>query len=155
MVGTYRQWRHAGEENAIAVYHYSISLELALLAGMFALIWLGLRLVSVQDERILILLTLPYLLTTLAKRRIAVIFTETDLIVRPALAWPLRVRLQGIQSIRRGPIVVNWECFLRESRVEGMILKLPYNQSVPVRLDLPRADEIVKRLRDVTRLRVS
>src|SRR5947207_2063606 len=114
MLAWYQQWRHAGEENALAVYTYSIGIELVATFVVLAVLSLIFGVWTDSQTalgRSLILVCLLYLLPVVAKRRIAVIFTETHLIYRPALAAPERIRLAGVQAIRKGAVNVPWEPF--------------------------------------------
>jgi len=159
MFGRYQQWRHAGEEHAIAIYRYSIRGDLV--AAVIVSLFVGLGFLALADNKILELLSAATFLcltaSALAKRRIAVIFTESELIYRPALGSPRRFRLSGIQGISRGRIYVPWELFPLDWGAwrPGIVLKLPYNQSFQMRLDLPRSDEIAKRLSDMSSISIN
>jgi hypothetical protein len=150
MLARYRQWRHAGEENAVVVYSYSIGVELVAAVVMSAIFWF---VFGALPELTRIALVFLYFIPVLAKRRIAIIFTESHLIYRPALATPLRIRLAGLQTISKGAVSVPWGPFNR-GRVRGVVLQFAYAQSLELRLDLPHSDKIMQRLTDMTGIRV-
>jgi len=132
MFGAYRQWRHAGEENAVAVFNYSIRADLSFIAVLCATFWLVLSVTSDDGVRYVIgVLNLLAGIRVLAKRRIAITFTTSEVIYRSALASPQRVRMRGVQAIRRGLIYILWETFPLAwgARVKGVVLEFPYGQS--------------------------
>jgi hypothetical protein len=153
MLRLYRQRRHAGEEDAIAIYNYSIGLQFLNAAAICALLWpvLGMFAADFADFIRIEFLVL-FLVPVLPKRRIAIIFTEHELIYRPAIASPLRIRLHGVQAIRRGKVNVPWN---PGWQVEGAVLELHYAQSFALRLDFPDSERIVQRLSYVTGVPVS
>jgi hypothetical protein len=152
MLAWYQQWRHAGEENAVAIYSYSIGVELVAGFVVCAVFWLIFD-VWADSQTVLgwslILVCLLYLFPVVAKRRIAVIFTESHLIYRPALAASQR-RLAGVRAIRKGEVNVPWEPFAYRQQVPGVLLELPYAQAFGLRLDLPHSDKIMQHLSDMT-----
>ena len=99
MFSWYRLWRHAGEENAVVVYNCSIGLELIAAVVISVVLVFVLGFIVLNDDSSL-LTRLPLLLAfiwgvpVLTKRRIAIIFTQRDLIYRPAFASLQRIPLK-------------------------------------------------------------
>src|SRR5437867_3731631 len=107
MFDRYRRWRHAGEENAVVMYNYSIGFQLAVAIVGCAILSFSLGLLSDSQMALHFARIAPallFLVPVLAKRRIAIIFTEHDLIYRSALASPQRIQLRGVCAIKKGLI---------------------------------------------------
>jgi len=152
MFSWYRRWRHAGEENAVVVYNYSIGVELIAAVVVSAVLAVVLGFIALDDDgsfltRLPLLLAFLYSIPVLAKRRIAIIFTQHDLIYRPAFASQ-RIPLRGVTAIKKSMVNVPWpwEPFANHGRVEGVLIELPYGQSFGLRLDLPNSEQIIQRL---------
>jgi hypothetical protein len=90
------RWWHAGEEHVVSKYEHRNSFEIVLYVIFVGALWLLLpqyRLIPI----ILGLLSLPQII---AERRIALIFSPTEVIYRPPLGSPHHVKFEHILEIR-------------------------------------------------------
>ena len=147
---SYRRWRHAGEEGAIAVYGYPTSWRtpLALVGTLVALI---LFLLHLQYFAIVILIVAFQAIPYLSRFRKAVILTPTVVRIRPSLGEVWEFPFWFVKRVKRTNIteMISWKVPIDVPAVE---LILGDGQRLLVSLNVPNGEELLQRLCGMTNL---
>jgi hypothetical protein len=145
MAGALHKWWRAGEEGAVVVYRKHNDVVLILLF-VFCCVSGGICWQLFPEYPLLPFIPVVVCAPIMAGCRIAIIFTPTAVIYRPDFGHPTRILFTGITSMRKVEIPSNWS----KARFPGLLLELSLGQSLPMRLDMPRSNEILDRLRQAT-----
>jgi hypothetical protein len=139
-LASFKAWRRAGEEGALAAYRKSVRiLCLVQLCGIalfvFAfpqLSWTTLGIGALA------------MCCNFGLGRRAIIFTETEVVYRPPLGPPRRIPVASIQRIKRSRVLVPY--MLRDVTLAGVNLSLEDGTTLDWPLDFEAPEEILKRL---------
>ncbi len=139
----FKQWLHAGEESTSIVFGKSIGpillIEFLVLAGA----WILSSTIR-EYPYSLPALALVFIPLTVLEGRKAIIFTDFEIVYRPAFGDPVRTVIAEIQAITRSTVTV--AVFLRVSRAPGLVIKLRDGRTVTIPLDFRQRDKIIRRV---------
>jgi hypothetical protein len=95
-----RHWWYAGEESLVRKYDnkFRNSAEVLAAAGILVALWFVLPQRDLIVVKALALIQIPWLI---AERRLAIIFTPTEVIYRPALGSPRSIKFEYIVKIEK------------------------------------------------------
>lgn len=142
----FQSWWQAGEETALVVYAKNFRMTLLLQCCAFA------AFCAIPSFRryilVLLVLTVLTLSRTVAEGRRAIIFTESEVIYRPALARLRRVPFSSIRNLTRTNVTVFY--LLRPSSRLGVTMTLTNGEEEVWPLDFNERDEVLRRLSAAT-----
>ena len=148
-VAYYRQWRHEGEEGAVAVYSAaSWGMPVVAIATACALCFFLLHL---KYPAILLLLVAYAAVPDLANARKAVILTPKSVRYRPTFGGLQEVPIANIARLKRKRMteLAGWNAPIDVAAVE---LVLTNGQSIFLSLNLRGGEELLERLCSMTKL---
>ena len=136
------RWWHAGEEHVVTKYENRNLFEILLYVIFIASLWL---LLPQKYLFIPVMFALTYVPYVIAERRIAIIFSPTEVIYRPAFRSPRRVKFEHIVEIRKTTVrrfVVGTFAGLEP----GVAVRIVGGETIEWNLHLPHPDHILQEL---------
>lgn len=137
-----RNWYHAGEEEAVAVYSKNMAPIIIVQAGLLVIFWFVLR--AAHCQFVIPIVSLFIFPRALAESRRAIIFSRDEVIERPTLGSLRRVRLTMILRAERISTIQSYG--LRPMRCESARLRLTDLSEHIIRLDVDHGQEVFDRL---------
>lgn len=148
LLGKVNAWLHAGEEDGIIFYHQRFAGRLVYQACVLAALLLVFPFYRRIPHTVLIGLSVAVVLRTLSERRRAIIFTDKEIVYRPAFGGPRRVQFEKLMNIRRKAIAESY--LLRPNVVPAIELHFNNGEILDLPLDFRERREILQRLSAAT-----
>ena len=141
-----RHWWQAGEEHAVMKYQKQNGSDVLFCLFLIAVLWLilGPNYVGLKAA-----LALMIFAEVVLERRIAILFTNSEVIYRPMLRTPRRIRFEHVVEIRKATVhrrslgaFVGFE--------PGVVLRILGGEVLTWPLPFARSDEILQQLARLT-----